>query len=95
MRRIALAAATFLLLSVLATLLWITVGRSGGKEGHLSSGDVTSDGKGGFTTIAGVIGGEKGGMGERVEPGVLLGLLVLLVGWTGVGAWVGLSWVVG
>ena len=88
MRRIALAAVTFLLLSFLATLLWITIGT----KGQLSNGDVTGDEKGFFTTITG---GTGGGMSDRVEGGVLLGLLVLLIGWTGVGAWVGLSWVVG
>lgn len=91
-RRIAFAAVTFLLLGVLATLLWVTVGRSGGEQGQLSSGDVTGDGKGGYTTITG---GTGVGMSGRVEGGVLLGLLVLLVGWTGVGAWVWLSWLVG
>ena len=95
MRRIAVAAITFLLLSCLATLLWITVGRSGGSKGLLSSGDIKGDGKEGFITISEEAGGKGGGMSERVEGGVLLGLLVLLVGWTGVGAWVGLSWVVG
>ncbi|MCJ1298717.1 hypothetical protein MMC08_001507 [Hypocenomyce scalaris] len=33
------------------------------------------------------------GAGGRLEAGMALGVLVLLVGWTGVGAWVGLSWV--
>jgi len=32
--------------------------------------------------------------GGRVETGMVLGAFVLLLGWTGVGAWVGLSWLV-
>ncbi|KAM3414398.1 hypothetical protein BST61_g11036 [Cercospora zeina] len=39
----------------------------------------------------------KGGLrgaGDRVESGVLIGVLVLLVGLTGFGGWVGVSWLV-
>jgi len=32
------------------------------------------------------------GAGERVATGLLLGLLVLLLGWTGVGGWLWVSW---
>ena len=32
--------------------------------------------------------------GGRVETGVVLGILALMFGWTGIGAWVLLSWLV-
>ncbi|KAI9874835.1 MAG: hypothetical protein M1830_009229 [Pleopsidium flavum] len=43
--------------------------------------------------------GKRGGLGwrdagGRVETGMVLGAFVLLLGWTGVGAWVALSWLV-
>lgn len=51
--------------------------------------------------LLGVIGAQAGalpvgykGSGGRVETGAVLGMLVLMFGWTGVGAWLGLSWLV-
>jgi hypothetical protein len=32
--------------------------------------------------------------GERVVGGMMIGVFVLLIGWTGVGGWVGVSWIV-
>ena len=75
--RIALATGAVVAASLVATLLWVFLGTGGG-------------GLGGGLDGAGM--GFRG-VGERVEAGVVLGVLVLLVGWTGVGAWVGLSWV--
>lgn len=98
-QRIILAVITILLLSILATVLWITlgVGASNGSMGD-GSGDTTATGSTGYMAAVQGAEGKEDGRGEagaRLEGGVLLGLLVLVLGWTGVGGWVGLSWVVG
>lgn len=74
---IVLAVSTILMLSMAAMLLWIFLGVES------VSGIVpgTGDAGGGFR-----------GAGDRVESGVALGVLVLLFGWTGVGAWILVSW---
>ncbi len=69
------AVASVVLLSILATLLWVFVGVGS----QLPGTEVSM----GFRDAGG-----------RVETGVALGAFVLLLGWTGVGAWVALSWLV-
>lgn len=76
--RIALAVVAVVLASLAAVLLWVFLGTGGGGQE--------------------LRGFHEGGLGfrnagGRVEAAVVVGVLVLLVGWTGVGAWVGLSWV--
>lgn len=73
--RVVGAVASVVLLSVVATLLWVLVGvgsQQPGRNARMGWRDA----------------------GGRVETGVALGAFVLLLGWTGVGAWVALSWLV-
>jgi len=82
---IVLAVTTILMLSMAAMLLWIFLG-----VGNVSSiVPETGDGGGGLRERT--RGGFRGA-GDRVESGVALGVLVLLFGWTGVGAWILVSW---
>ena len=95
-RRLYLAVAAVLGCSVLATSLWIFVGSSGTS--------MVRGGPGLHTTSSIAVGGQAddgfgatfsdGGAGGRVAAGAMLGLLVLMVGWTVIGAWVLLSWLV-
>ena len=73
--KIAAAVASVVVLSMLATLLWVLVGVGGQQVGTRAST--------GWRDAAG-----------RVEAGVALGAFVLLLGWTGVGAWAVLNWLV-
>ena len=76
---------TVLVASLAAILLWVFLGAGAGAQGEvLQPGEYSG------------IGGREGvrGAGGRVETGLVLGVLVLLVGWTGTGAWVLLSWLV-
>jgi len=82
---IVLAVTTILMLSMAAMLLWIFLG-----VGNVSSiVPETGDAGGG---LKGRTRGGFRGAGDRVESGVALGVLVLLFGWTGVGAWILVSW---
>ena len=65
--RILVAFGVVLVLSLLATLLWVFFGTTWIHVGFR-------------------------GAGERVVTGLLLGLLVLFLGWTGVGGWLWVSW---
>lgn len=97
--RILIVLAGVLLLSVAAALLWIFLGRSAVPI-TLSSG--MSVGVGGGATTGGVGGvmsaaGDGSGFrdaGDRVGTGVLIGICVLLFGLTGMGGWIGVSWLV-
>ena len=79
--RIALAVAATLLLSLAATLLWIFLGVE--STSFVSPGPPDYAGQPWQLTDS---------TGSNVLTGVALGMLVLLFGWTGVGAWVLLSW---
>ena len=81
--KITLAVASVVLLSVAAVLLWIFLGVDGEQREYLGIRGNVKEGEIGFR-----------GAGGRVETGVLLGLIVLLMGWTGIAAWIGLSWFV-
>ena len=81
--KIALAVGSVVLLSVAVVVLWIFLGVGGEQAGYLGFRGIGKEGEVGFR-----------GAGGRVETGVLLGVLVLLMGWTGVAAWIGLSWFV-
>lgn len=82
--KIGLAVLAVVTLSLLATLLWIFLG-VGGNHGDLQflcHPRRCQDGfKDGFR-----------GAGGRVETGAVLGVLVMMIGWTGIGAWVFSSW---
>lgn len=80
--RIALAVVAVVVASWAATLLWVFLGTGVGGQEIKGLGRGSRSGNMGFRDAGG-----------RVEAGVALGVLVLLIGWTGVGAWVGLSWV--
>lgn len=73
--KIAVAFASVVVLSIVATLLWVLVGVGGLQAGTTASMAMRA-------------------AGGRVETGVALGAFVLLLGWTGVGAWAVLSWLV-
>lgn len=92
MWKIASTILALLALSALATLLWIFLG-IGGDSLTLSHVNNTSD-PGLSTEMQNIQGSHVGfrGAGGRVQTGVLLGTLVLLLGWTGTGAWILLSW---
>ena len=84
--RIYFAIAAVFISSLAATLLWIFVG-AGGENLALQDA---------FGALARPSEGEiryRGAAG-RVESGAILGLLVLFLGWTGVGGWVLVSWLV-
>ena len=76
--------------SLLAMLLWIFLGAGGGeiyRQGGSSGGMPIGEG-----TLQGSWRGE--GPRERAEGGLVLGVLVLLVGWTGMAGWAVVSWLV-
>ena len=73
--KIAAAVVSVVVLSIVATLLWVMVG-AGGQQRPTNASMGWRD------------------AGGRVETGVVLGAFVLLLGWTAVGAWAALSWLV-
>ena len=91
--KIASTLLTLLALSAVATLLWIFLG-IGGDSLNLPNIYITSDPE--MSTEVQKIQGSSHvgfrGAGGRVQTGVLLGTLVLMLGWTGTGAWILLSW---
>jgi len=100
--RLAVAFGVTLGLSVLATLLWVFLGagadvHSGAMLGQI--GGVIKTSVGGISPSEGGGGGlETAARGDgaagRVQGGVVMGLLVLLLGWTGMAGWVAVSWLV-
>ncbi|KAL8926370.1 MAG: hypothetical protein Q9208_002913 [Pyrenodesmia sp. 3 TL-2023] len=85
--KIAIAVLTVVVLSMLATLLWTLLGSNG-------SVVLQSDAMMGFPVELRLTTTGFRGAGMRVETGLALGVLVLLLGWTAVGAWVLLNWLV-
>lgn len=97
--RVAVAVGATLGLSVMATLLWIFLGAGAGQEGGGVASPVwgvlktpvagmrVAEGAGGRVDVWGSAAG-------RVQGGVVMGLLVLLLGWTGMAGWVAVSWLV-
>ena len=81
--KIAIAIVVVLVLSLLATLLWtfkgsnVTIESIIGDKGSFREAEIELRGK----------------AGERLAAGVALGLLVLMLGWTGIAGWLLLSWV--
>ena len=88
------AVVAVLICSLAVTLLWIFLGAGGNTLGFesanvsLPGGIVGSNSASVETPI-----GFKGA-GGRVETGVALGILVLMFGWTSIGAWILLNWLV-
>lgn len=80
-RKIAFAFLLVVVASLAATLLWTLLGV--GSYGYFLCHCRLRKSQDGFR-----------GAGDRVEAGAVLGALVLLLGWTGVGAWILLSWLV-
>lgn len=79
-RRILSVLILVLLLSLAAALLWVFLGRSSMMEGVTFRGPVMSTG-GGLIDA-----------GDRVGTGIIMGICVLLLGLTGMGGWIGVSW---
>ena len=84
--KICFAVIAVLISSLAATLLWIFLGVG---EDTL----VFRDSYGTFARLHESDGRLKGA-GDRVGSGAVLGLLVLFLGWTAVGSWIFLSWLV-
>lgn len=80
-RKIAFAFLLVVVASLAATLLWTLLGV--GRYRYFQCHCRLRKSQDGFR-----------GAGGRVEAGAMLGALVLLLGWTGVGAWILLSWLV-
>ncbi|KAI9661270.1 MAG: hypothetical protein M1821_009597 [Bathelium mastoideum] len=76
--RIVAAILMVLILAVAAAVLWILLGLP-----RKDLGTLPGYGDEGFR-----------GAGGRVQTGCVFGILVLVVGWTGVGGWVWLSWAI-
>lgn len=74
-------------LSLLATLIWTFLGTNGGVV-------LQNDTMVGYPVELRMNSAGFRGAGARVETGLALGVLVLLLGWTGVGSWILLSWLV-
>ena len=95
------AVVAVLFCSILATFLWIFVGTSGQvgllSAGSSSSGDLKDLSDGLLGTAGPQVQGSPvvyKGPGGRVQAGVELGILILMLGWTAVGGWGLLSWLV-
>lgn len=89
--RIVLAMLVVISFSVVGTLLWIFLG-AGSNHGIFKTSKDNS-GLGGPVRLEATALGFRGASG-RVEAGVTLGVLLLMLGWSGIGAWVLLSWLV-
>lgn len=87
-RRISIALLLVILLAILANLLWVFLGKQTTPGGGGGGGGGWPDVFGGPATA-----GFKGA-GDRVGTGVLVGVLVLLIGLTAFGGWLGISWLV-
>lgn len=93
-RKLLAAVVAVLVCSLTITLLWIFLGAGGDTLGFESSNLNLPGGFGGSNaaTVESPIGYK--GAGGRVETGVALGILVLMFGWTSIGAWILLNWLV-
>lgn len=93
-RKLLAAVIAVLVCSLTITLLWIFLGAGGDTLGFESSNLNLPGGFGGSNaaTVESPIGYR--GAGGRVETGVALGILVLMFGWTSIGAWILLNWLV-
>lgn len=85
--KIASALLLVVVLSLLATLIWTFLGTNGGVV-------LQNDATIGYPVELRMKSAGFRGAGVRVETGLALGVLVLLLGWTGVGTWILLSWLV-
>ncbi len=90
MGKIGIAVFLVVIVSMLATLLWTLLGSNGSVV--LQSDGLT--GLTGFPLELRLTSAGFRGAGMRVETGLALGALVLLLGWTVVGAWILLNWLV-
>lgn len=91
--RIGIAVACVLLSSMIGTLLWILLGVNGMRlnvEGYhaLIRHGVSMVGESPQILTA------WGGPGSRLAGGVVLGLFILLTGWSWIGFWIGMSWLI-
>ena len=93
-RKFLAAVATVLVCSLTITLLWIFLGAGGNTLGFESS-NISLPGElmeNNAATVQSPVGYK--GAGGRVETGIALGILVLMFGWTNIGAWILLNWLV-
>lgn len=85
--KIAFAVLVVVVLSMLATLLWTFLGINGGVV-------LQNDARIGLPVELRMKSAGFRGAGVRVQTGLAMGILVLLLGWSSVGAWILLSWLV-
>ncbi|KAL8734350.1 MAG: hypothetical protein Q9166_001548 [cf. Caloplaca sp. 2 TL-2023] len=86
-RKIASALLLVVILSLLGTLLWTFLGVNGDVK-------LQNDAVVGYPVELKIKNAGFREAGTRVQTGLALGILMLLLGWTGVGAWILLSWLV-
>ncbi|KAL8779553.1 MAG: hypothetical protein Q9213_006881 [Squamulea squamosa] len=86
-RKIGFALSLVVMLSLLGTLLWTFLAVNGGVR-------LQNDAMVGYPVELRMMSAGFRQAGTRVQTGLALGILVLLLGWTGVGAWILLSWLV-
>lgn len=93
-RKFLAAVVAVLVCSLTITLLWTFLGAGGDTLGFESSNVTLPGGLMGnnAATVQSPVGYK--GAGGRVETGVALGILVLMFGWTSIGAWILLNWLV-
>ena len=89
--KIAFVVVTVVTLSLTATFLWTFLGPDGVSPSlrgtaKFSDPELSIDLRQSY--------GGYHGAGERAETGALLGMLTLILGWTGIGAWISLSWLI-
>lgn len=88
------AVVAVLVCSLTVTFLWIFLGAGGNTLGFEDSSVAFPEGLTGnhAMSVENAIGYK--GAGGRVETGVALGILALMFGWTSIGAWILLNWLV-
>ncbi|KAI9808430.1 MAG: hypothetical protein M1827_007249 [Pycnora praestabilis] len=89
--RLVSAVTIVLIASLIALLLWVFLGVEG-TAGALA-GEFDMGGQVGSWDGGGMRGGFRGA-GGRVETGAVLGGFVLILGWTIIGVWLAISWLV-
>lgn len=90
--RIIIALFLVIFLSLLVALLWILLGTRVGSDGVRVALNDKGQPDVFWATPVDTVGYRHAG--ERVAGGMLAGILALMVGWTGVGGWIAVSWLV-
>lgn len=89
--KIAFVVVTVVVLSLTVTFLWTFLGPDGISPSLLGTAKFSDPEL--SIDLRQSYGGHHGA-GERAETGALLGILTLILSWTGIGAWISLSWLI-